>query len=58
MTTTKSDIVNAVATLSTNFGLLYEEQPHHCGAADPQQIYTELVKAEIAALVTLANNLP
>ena len=57
MTTTKQQIVNAAAQLKTNMDLLYEEQPHHCGNADPQQIYTELVKAEIAALVILAANL-
>ena len=57
MTTTKQQIVNAAAQLKTNMDLLYEEQPHNCGNADPQQIYTELVKAEIAALVILAANL-
>ena len=57
MTTTKQQIVNAVAQIKTNMDLLDEELPHHCGNADPQQIYTELVKAEIAALVILAANL-
>ena len=57
MTTSKIQMQNALATLSTTFGLLYEELPHPCGSQGPEEIYAISAKAQIAALIILANDL-